>query len=109
MRVRFDCDTCIGMYRCVAEWNAFEKDTDDGKAGLAESEAVEPDLFERAVPADIELDATFAARVCPVDAIEGYDDGEQLVRPDGTTTASLIRFTAQPKTPTARLNTHMNP
>ena len=32
------------------------------------------------VPADAELDAKFAARVCPVDAIEVYDDdGEQLV------------------------------
>ena len=89
--------------------NAFEEDTDDGKAGLAESEAVEPDLFERAVPANIELDTTFAARACPVDVIKGYDDGEQLVRPDGTTTASLTWFTAQLKTPTARLNTLMTP
>jgi len=100
MRVRFDCDTCIGMSRCVAECNAFEKDTDDGKAGLAESEAVEPDLFERVVPADIELDATFTARACPVDAVERCDDdGEQLVRPDGTTTAFLTRVAVQLNTP----------
>ena len=37
-------------------------------------------LFGREVPADAELDAKFAARACPVDAIEIYDDdGEQLV------------------------------
>ena len=80
MRVRFDRDTCIGMFQCVAEWDAFEEDNDDGKADLAESEAVEPDVFEREVPADAELDAKFAARSCPVDAIEVYDDnGDQLV------------------------------
>ena len=80
MRVRFDRDTCIGMFQCVAEWDAFEEDEGDGKADLAESEAVEPDIFERAVPADAELDAKFAARSCPVDAIEVYDDdGDQLV------------------------------
>ena len=80
MRVRFDRDTCIGMFQCVAEWDAFEEDEDDGKADLAGSEAVEPDVFEREVPADAELDAKFAARACPVDAIEVYDDdGDQLV------------------------------
>ena len=80
MRVRFDRDTCIGMFQCVAEWDAFEEDEGDGKADLAESEAVEPGVFEREVPADAELDAKFAARSCPVDAIEVYDDdGEQLV------------------------------
>jgi ferredoxin len=99
MRVRFDRDICIGMFRCVAERDAFEEDEGDGKADLAEREAVEPDVFEREVPTDIELDATFAARACPVDAVEGCDDdGEQLVRPDDTMTASLIRFT-QLKTP----------
>ena len=37
-------------------------------------------LFGREVLADAELDAKFAARSCPVDAIEVYDDdGEQLV------------------------------
>ena len=100
MRVRFDYDIYIGMFQCVAEWDAFEEDEGDGKADLAEGEAVEPDVFEREVPTDIELDATFAARACPVDAVEGCDDdGEQLVRPDGTTTASLTRFTAQLETP----------
>ena len=80
MRVRFDRDTCIGMFQCVAEWDAFEEDEGDGKADLAGSKAVEPDVFERAVPADAELDAKFAARACPVDAIEVYDDDdEQLV------------------------------
>ena len=80
MRVRFDRDTCIGMFQCVAEWDAFEEDEGDGKADLAESEAVKPGVFEREVPADAELDAKFAARSCPVDAIEVYDDdGDQLV------------------------------
>jgi len=80
MKVRFDRDTCIGMFQCVAEWDAFTEDTDAGKADLQGSQAVEPDIFEREVPADAELDAKFAARACPVDAIELYDDdGEQLV------------------------------
>ena len=80
MKVRFDRDTCIGMFQCVAEWDAFQKDESAGKADLEESEEVDEDIFEREVPADAELDAKFAARACPVDAIEIYDDdGEQLV------------------------------
>jgi ferredoxin len=80
MRIRYDRDTCIGMFQCVAEWDAFGKDEDAGKAVLAGSEEVETDVFEREVPDGAELDAKFAARACPVDAIEIYDDdGEQLV------------------------------
>ena len=80
MKIRFDRDTCIGMFQCVAEWDAFERDEADGKADLAESEEVAPDVFEREVPDDAELDAKFAARSCPVDAIEIYDDdGDQVV------------------------------
>ena len=79
MRVRFDRDTCIGMFQCTAEWDAFEEDTDAGKADLAGSEEVEPDVFEREVPDGAEFDAKFAARACPVDAIEVYDDGDKLV------------------------------
>ena len=80
MRIEFDRDVCIGMFQCVAEWDAFEEDTDAGKAVLQDSEEVEADVFEREVPEDAELDAKFAARACPVDAITVYDDdGEQLV------------------------------
>lgn len=79
MKVRYDRDTCIGMFQCVAEWDAFEKDEDAGKAILADSEEVEDGIFEREVPEDAELDAKFAARACPVDAIEIYEDGEQIV------------------------------
>ena len=80
MRVRFDRDTCIGMFQCVAEWDAFEKNLNDGKADLNGAEETEPDVFELEVPEDAEFDAKFAARVCPVDALEVYDDdGEQVV------------------------------
>ena len=80
MRVEFDRDTCVGMYQCVAEWDAFEKDLNDGKADLAGSTEEDEDLFVVEVPDDEEFDAKFAARVCPVDAIEVYDDdGEQVV------------------------------
>ena len=80
MRVEFDRDTCIGMYQCVAEWDAFEKNLNDGKADLADSEETDDDLFVVKVPDGEELDAKFAARACPVDAIEVYDDdGEQVV------------------------------
>ena len=79
MRIRFDRDTCIGMFQCTAEWDAFEENTGAGKADLAGSEEVEPDVFEREVPDGAELDAKFAARACPVDAIEIHDDGDQLV------------------------------
>jgi len=80
MRIEFDRDTCIGMFQCVAEWDAFERDEDAGKAVLADSEEVEDALFAREVPEGSELDAKFAARACPVDAIAVYDDdGEQLI------------------------------
>jgi ferredoxin len=80
MKVRFDRDTCIGMFQCVAEWDAFRKDEDAGKAVLEGGEEVEDGVYEREVPDDAELDAKFAARACPVDAIEVYDDdGEQIV------------------------------
>ncbi|ESP87848.1 ferredoxin [Candidatus Halobonum tyrrellensis] len=80
MRIEFDRDTCVGMYQCVAEWDAFERNRDDGKADLAGAEEVEPDLFSLEVPDDAELDAKFAARTCPVDAIRLYDDdGERVV------------------------------
>jgi ferredoxin len=70
------------MFQCVAEWDAFEEDQDEGKADLADSEPSgdDPDVYVREVPEDAELDAKFAARACPVDAIAVYDDdGEQLV------------------------------
>jgi ferredoxin len=79
MRIEYDRDTCIGMFQCVDEWDAFEKNLDDGKADLVESEQ-DDGLFVREVPEDAEFDAEFAARVCPVDAIKLFDDdGEQVV------------------------------
>jgi ferredoxin len=80
MRVEFDRQTCIGMFQCVEAWDAFERDEDAGKADLAGADETDPDLFVREVPPEDELDAKFAARACPVDAIAVYDeDGEQLV------------------------------
>ncbi|MBP1986138.1 ferredoxin [Halolamina salifodinae] len=80
MRIEYDRDTCIGMFQCVAEWDAFERDEDAGKAVLVDGEETEEDLFVREVPEGAELDAKFAARACPVDAIRVYDDdGEQIV------------------------------
>ncbi|WP_340098505.1 ferredoxin [Salinibaculum salinum] len=80
MRIEYDRDTCIGMFQCVAEWDAFEEDKDAGKAVLRDSEETEDGMFVREVPDDAELDAKFAARACPVDAIAVYDDdGEQLI------------------------------
>jgi len=80
MHVEFDRDTCVGMFQCVAEWDAFEKNLNDGKADLAGSTEEDEDLFVVEVPDGEELDAKFAARSCPVDAIEVYDDnGEQVV------------------------------
>ena len=80
MRVEFDRNTCIGMFQCVAEWDAFERDEDAGKADLADSEETDDGIFVREVPEDAELDAKFAARTCPVDAITVYDDdGQQLI------------------------------
>jgi len=80
MRVEYDRDTCIGMFQCVAEWDGFERDSDAGKAVLVDGEESEPDVFVREVPESAELDAKFAARACPVEAITVYDDdGEQIV------------------------------
>jgi ferredoxin len=80
MRVEYDRDTCIGMFQCVAEWDAFEEDKEAGKAVLVDGEETESDLFVREVPDDAEFDAKFAARACPVDAIAVYDDdGDRVV------------------------------
>ncbi len=80
MYVKFDRDTCIGMFQCVAEWDGFERDEHAGKAVLVDAEEEEEDVFVVEVPEDEEFEATFSARVCPVDAIEVYDDdGEQVV------------------------------
>ena len=80
MRIEYDRDTCIGMFQCVDEWEAIEKNLDDGKADLVDGEETDEDLFVREVPADAEFEAEFAARVCPVDAIKLFDDdGEQIV------------------------------
>lgn len=80
MRIEYDRDTCIGMFQCVDEWDAFQKDMDAGKAVLEGADEVEEDLFVLEVPEGAELDAEFAARACPVDAIRLYDDdGEQIV------------------------------
>ncbi|MFC6786949.1 ferredoxin [Halobaculum halobium] len=80
MHIEFDRDVCVGMFQCVAEWDAFEKDMDAGKATLAGADEIEDDVFSLEVPDGDELDAKFAARTCPVDAIRLYDDdGEQLI------------------------------
>jgi ferredoxin len=82
MRIEYDRDTCIGMFQCVAEWDGFEKDESAGKAVLVDGEPSEddPDTIVREVPEAAELDAKFAARACPVEAIEVYDDeGNRLV------------------------------
>ena len=81
MRIEYDRDTCIGMFQCVAEWDGFSEDQDAGKAVLEGGEEAEgeEDLFVREIPEDKELDAKFAARACPVDAIAVYDDGEQII------------------------------
>ena len=79
MRVEYDYDTCIGMFQCVAEWDAFERDEDAGKAVLVGGEESDG-VVSLEVPDGEELDAKFAARTCPVDAIRVFDDdGEQLV------------------------------
>jgi len=80
MRIEFDRDTCIGMFQCVAEYDAFERDEDAGKATLVGSEPTDEGAVALEVPEGDELDAKFAARTCPVDAIAVFDDdGEQLV------------------------------
>ncbi|MFP4590384.1 MAG: ferredoxin [Halobacteriales archaeon] len=79
MRIEFDRDTCTGMFQCIYEWEAFTQDRDAGKAVLEGSEEVEPGRFVREVPEESAFEAEMAARVCPVDAIELYDDGDRLV------------------------------
>ncbi len=83
MRVEYDRETCIGMFQCVEEWGEFEEDVDAGKARLVDGERVDADWGEEVyaveVPDDETFEATFAARVCPVDAIRVYDDGERVV------------------------------
>ena len=80
MEIEYDRDTCIGIYQCVDEWTAFEKDMDAGKAELVGAEERDDGTFVLEVPEGEEFDAEMAARVCPVDAITLYDDdGEQQV------------------------------
>ena len=58
----------------------MEEDHDAGEAALAGAAEADAEIFGAEVPPDAELDAEFAARACPVDAIELYDDdGEQVV------------------------------
>lgn len=77
--MEYDRDVCIGMFQCVAQWDAFERDEDAGKADLADSEEGEDDVFVREVPEGEEFDAKMAARSCPVDAIRVYDGDERVV------------------------------
>jgi len=80
MRVEYDRETCIGMFQCVAEWEGFQRDEDAGKAVLVDGEETDDGVFVREVPEEAEIDAKYAARACPVDAITVYDDdGEQLI------------------------------
>ncbi|WP_181687045.1 ferredoxin [Halorhabdus salina] len=80
MRIEFDRDACIGMFQCVAESDAFERDEDAGKAILVGGDESEDGVVTLDVPEGDELDAKFAARTCPVDAIRVIDDeGEQVV------------------------------
>ena len=79
MRVEFDRDTCVGMFQCTAEWDVFEENRTDGKADLVDAEETESGVYVVEVPDGDELDAKFAARSCPVDAIEIYDDGDRVV------------------------------
>ena len=80
MRIEYDRDTCIGMFQCVDEWEAFERDLDAGKAVLVDGVEEDGGTFVRAVPGDAETEAEMAARACPVDAIALYDDdGERIV------------------------------
>jgi ferredoxin len=80
MQIEYDRETCIGMFQCVDEWDAFEKDLDAGKANLVDADEPVDGTFVLEVPEDEQLDAEFAARACPVDAITLYDDdGEQVV------------------------------
>ena len=81
MNIKFDRDTCTGMFQCVHEWDAFEKNLDTGKADLEGSEEVDADLFVREVPEDAEFDAEMAARTCPVEAITLYDDEGNQIAP----------------------------
>jgi ferredoxin len=78
MRIEYDRDTCTGMFQCVHEYEAFTEDRDAGKAELADAQQREEDVFVREIPDDAEFDAKMAARVCPVEAITVYDDGEQI-------------------------------
>lgn len=79
MEIEFDRNTCTGMFQCIHEWEAFEQNLDAGKAELADSTEQADGIFVRDVPEDAEFDAKMAARVCPVEAITVYEDGEQII------------------------------
>lgn len=79
MEIEFDRNTCTGMFQCIHEWEAFEQNLDAGKAELADSTEQSDGVFVRDVPEDAEFDAKMAARVCPVEAITVYEDGEQII------------------------------
>lgn len=79
MHIKYDRNTCTGMFQCVHEWDAFEENRDAGKANLSDAEETENGVFVREIPEDAEFNAKMAARVCPVEAIRVFDDGEQIV------------------------------
>lgn len=78
MEIEFDRNTCTGMFQCIHEWEAFEQNLDAGKAELAGATETDDGVFVREVPSDAEFDAKMAARVCPVEAITVYEDGDQV-------------------------------
>ena len=79
MHIEYDRETCTGMFQCVHEWEAFTENRNAGKAELDGATEAEDGIFVREIPEDAEFDAKMAARVCPVEAITVYDDGDQLV------------------------------
>tara|TARA_B100001013_G_C24480326_1_gene390999 strand:- start:222 stop:464 length:243 start_codon:yes stop_codon:yes gene_type:complete len=80
MKIEFDRYTCTGMFQCVHEWEAFQKNLKQGKADLINSIEERENILTIEVPKGEEFEAEMAARVCPVDAIKLYDDeGNRIV------------------------------
>src|SRR6056297_1610700 len=84
MRVEFDRNTCIGMFQCVAEWDAFRRDEDAGKAILRDGEEIDDGIVALTFPEGKDLDANFAGRPGPVNASQSTTTMASSSSPDGS-------------------------
>lgn len=78
MRIEYDRNACDAWFQCVQEWDAFEMNVFEGKADLEDGEEEEEGIYVREVPEPATEDAKEAAKACPIEAIQVFENGEEI-------------------------------